>query len=159
MRKILLIVSVAALMVSCGGKSEEGDKFVYKSPAEIQKEKEAAYDPKTNKGIGEIKEVKLTTPLDQNMVKRGKEISEMKCTSCHSLGENRIVGPGWKGITSRRTPEWIMNMITNVDVMLEKDLAAQKLLEECLVRMPNQGLSVGDARDVLEFMRHLDQEK
>jgi hypothetical protein len=45
-----------------------------------------------------------------------------------------------------------MNMITNVEVMLEKDPEARLLLEECLTRMPNQNLSIGDSRDVLEFM-------
>ena len=49
-------------------------------------------------------------------------------------------------------------MITNVDVMLEKDPVAQKLLEECLTRMPNQAVSVGDARAILEFMRKNDME-
>jgi hypothetical protein len=75
------------------------------------------------------------------------------------LNDQRVVGPGWENITNIRRPEWIMNMITNVDVMLAEDPTAQKLLEECLVRMPNQGLSVGDARDVLEFMRKNDMEK
>jgi hypothetical protein len=28
-------------------------------------------------------------------------------------------------VTDRRTPEWIMNWITNTKVMLDKDLAAQ----------------------------------
>jgi hypothetical protein len=36
--------------------------------------------------------------------------------------------------------------------MLEEDPAARALLEECLVRMPNQNLTFDDARDVLEFM-------
>ena len=52
-----------------------------------------------------------------------------------------------------------MNMITNVDVMLAQDPEAQKLLELCLVRMPNQNVSIGDARDILEFMRENDGEK
>ena len=50
-------------------------------------------------------------------------------------------------------------MITNVDVMLAQDPEAQKLLELCLVRMPNQNVSIGDARDILEFMRENDGEK
>jgi hypothetical protein len=29
-----------------------------------------------------------------------------------------------------------MNMATNVDMMLETDAEAQKLLEQCMVRMP-----------------------
>jgi len=48
-----------------------------------------------------------------------------------------------------------MNMIMNIDVMLESDPEAQKLLEECLVRMPNQNLSKDESREVLEFMRTL----
>lgn len=108
------------------------------------------------KGIGEIKHVELKTPVDQDMVKRGEGIYDMKCAACHKLDETKVVGPGWKGVTERRKPEWIMNFITNVDIMLDQDPAAQKMLEECLTRMPNQNLSVGDARDVLEFMRKND---
>ena len=52
-----------------------------------------------------------------------------------------------------------MNMITNVDVMLEQDPEAQRLLEECLVRMPNQNLTTEDARKILEFQRNNDGEK
>ena len=64
-----------------------------------------------------------------------------------------------KVLQKKRKPEWIINMITNVDMMLEKDPEAQKLLEECLVRMPNQNLTFDDARKVLEFMRSNDGEK
>ena len=52
-----------------------------------------------------------------------------------------------------------MNMVTNVDMMLETDPEAQRLLEECLVRMPNQNLTKDESRRVLEFMRHNDGEK
>ena len=111
------------------------------------------------KGIGPVKEVTLKTPLEADRIPRGLAIYEMKCQACHKLDDQRVVGPGWKGITQRREPEWIMNMITNVDVMLDKDPEAQKLLELCLMRMPNQNVSIGDARDILEFMRQNDGEK
>jgi hypothetical protein len=68
----------------------------------------------------------------------------------------KLVGPGWKGVTLRRKPVWVMNMITNVEMMLEKDSEAQKLLELCMVRMPNQNITVTDARSILEYMRHND---
>lgn len=111
------------------------------------------------RGLGQIKEVTLDTPLEQERISRGKAIYDMKCSACHKLTDQRIVGPGWKDVTKRRKPEWIMNMITNVDVMLDQDAEAQKLLELCLVRMPNQNISIGDARDILEFMRQNDGEK
>jgi cytochrome c551/c552 len=76
----------------------------------------------------------------------------MKCAACHKLTDQRVVGPGWKGLTEKRKPEWIMNMTTDVEAMLEEDETARELLKECLVRMPNQNLTVADARDVLEFI-------
>lgn len=111
------------------------------------------------KGIGPVQHVTLHTPLEQERIVRGEAIYEMKCQACHRLDETRIVGPGWAGVTKRRTPEWIMNMITNVDIMLDQDPEAQKLLELCLTRMPNQNVSIGDARDLLEFMRANDGEQ
>ena len=93
--------------------------------------------------------------VDNAMAEKGKTTYDVKCQACHSTGENRVVGPGWKGITTRREPAWIMNMILNVDVMLTDDPEAQKLLEQCLVRMPNQNLSKDEGREVLEFMRTL----
>ena len=115
-----------------------------------------ATDAGSPKGIGKHQNIELTHPLDEKMVADGKSVYEVKCASCHKLTDEKVVGPGWKGVTDRRTPEWIMNFVTNVDEMIEKDPAAQKMLEECLVRMPNQNLSDQDARATLEFMRKND---
>lgn len=111
------------------------------------------------KGVGLIKNVPLQSPIEQDRVGRGKAIYEMKCQACHRLDAQRVVGPGWQEVSKRRKPEWIMNMILNVEVMLDKDPEAQKLLELCLTRMPNQNVSIGDARDLLEYMRANDGEK
>lgn len=149
---------MSLLFASCGGKN---------TPAANGEAPKGMLGPKTEnekmiadgRGIGEVKSVTLNTPLEQERVKRGQDIYDMKCSACHKLTDERFVGPGWKGVTSRRKPEWIMNMVTNVDVMLERDAEAQKLLELCLTRMPNQNVSIGDARDILEFMRSNDGEK
>jgi cytochrome c551/c552 len=104
-------------------------------------------------------DITVTNPLNAEWVTGGKNIYELKCQSCHRLTVDKLVGPGWKDVTKRRKPVWIMNMATNVDMMLESDAEAQKLLEQCMVRMPNQNLSKEDARKVLEFMRSNDGEK
>src|SRR5690349_4349764 len=95
----------------------------------------------SGKGIGKYTNVELTHPLDQAMVGKGKAIFDSKCSACHKLTDEKLVGPGWKGVTDRRQPEWIMNFVTNTSVMLDKDLAAQKELVTCVVRMPDQSLS------------------
>jgi cytochrome c2 len=104
-------------------------------------------------------DVHLTNPLNAQWVADGKSIYDVKCQACHKLTNEKLVGPGWKGVTQRRKPEWILNFVTNVETMLETDQQAQKLLEECLVRMPNQNLNIEEARKVLEFQRSNDGEK
>ncbi len=154
MKKLLSIAFIVTLFASCAPDRPAGGEGSSRGL-------ENAVSANTNegKGIGEVKNVTLNTPLDQERVARGKAIFEMKCSACHKLTDQRVVGPGWAGLTKLRKPEWIMNMITNVDVMLDQDPEAQKLLELCLVRMPNQNVSIGDARDILEFMRHNDGEE
>ena len=149
---ILLLLFVLA---ACGG-GDSTDSSATAAPAGQTPEEKMLAE---GKGIGEVKFVELKTPLEAERVSRGKAIYDMKCGACHKLDDKRVVGPGWKDLTKRRKPEWIMNMVTNVDVMLEKDEEAQKLLQLCLTRMPNQNVSLGDARDVLEFMRSNDGEK
>jgi mono/diheme cytochrome c family protein len=91
-------------------------------------------------------------------VTEGKRIYDLKCSACHRLTNEKLVGPGWSGVSKTRKPDWIINMITNVDMMLSSDPEAQKLLEQCLVRMPNQNVSREQARSILEFMRKNDGE-
>ncbi|WP_297336132.1 c-type cytochrome [Algoriphagus sp.] len=141
------------LMTACAG-GESQNTASSTQPEEATQQVKA--DPK---GIGEIKNVDLDESIDENLVSTGKAIVDMKCTACHQLNDKRLVGPGFQGVTNRRRPEWIMNMITNVDVMLDEDPVAQELLAECLTRMPNQNISVGDARGILEFLRKNDLEK
>ncbi len=141
------------LLTSCGGGSGEGEST---ATTETAPQEEVQADPK---GIGEFKSVDLGEGIDETLASSGKAIFDMKCAACHQLNDKRLVGPGFQGVTSRRKPEWIMNMITNVDVMLDQDPTAQALLEECLTRMPNQNITAEDARGVLEFMRKNDLEK
>jgi mono/diheme cytochrome c family protein len=109
-----------------------------------------------DQGIGNYKNVTLTHPLNEEMVGKGKNIYEVKCLACHKTTEEKVVGPGWKGVTDRRTPEYILNFVTNTDEMLDKDPNAKALLSVCMVRMPNQHLTDNEARSVLEFMRKND---
>ena len=148
--KGLTVVALTALMVACGGTAtSDTNSSTSTTPAPAAPE---ATEPLAQ--LITADEVEMG-PIDQGKVAKGKEIYDVKCQACHSLGTNRVVGPGWEGVVEQRKPEWIMNMIVHTDAMLESDEEAQKLLEECLVRMPNQNLTTDDARNVLEFMRTL----
>jgi mono/diheme cytochrome c family protein len=155
MKQLISILIISALFASCAPDKPAGNQ----GASGPHSDNPVASNTDPTKGIGEVKNVTLNTPLEQERIGRGKAIYEMKCQACHKLNDQRVVGPGWAGITTKRKPEWIMNMITNVDVMLDQDPEARKLLELCLMRMPNQNVSIGDARDILEFMRQNDGEK
>ena len=141
------------LLVSCGNEGVKKDE----KPVDIQ---ELSKDQPETHGT-EVKEgeIAFTNPLNAEWVTAGKGMYELKCQSCHRLTEEKLVGPGWKGVTKKRQPLWIMNMITNVEMMLETDPEAQKLLELCLVRMPNQNITKEESRKLIEFMRSNDGDK
>lgn len=155
MNKLLFAFAVI-LFVSCGkDKSNPEENFSPSSSSEASTEAEApSYDPK--RGEGKFTNVEIGESLDVAMATRGENVSGVKCASCHKMTDEKLVGPGWKGVTERRTPEWIMNFITNPDPMIDKDPELQAQLEICLVRMPNQSLSDDEARDIFEYMRKND---
>ena len=151
---VLALVGLTAFAMACGGgESTSSTTPPAAAPAGVETPATAA--PSTAvAGLITADDIKLG-PIDKGMAAKGKDIYDVKCQACHSLGTNRVVGPGWQGVVEQRKPEWIMNMILHTDAMLESDEHAQALLEECLVRMPNQNLDKDDARNVLEFMRTL----
>jgi len=148
-----------ALVTSCNSNQDNNTATSSDTATEQTATDQTAENVDPTKGVGPHTNVDLTHPLDAKMIEMGHSIYDLKCSSCHKLTDERLVGPGWKGVTDRRTPEWIMNFVTNTEEMLKKDTAAQNMLEVCLVKMPNQNLTESDARSVLEFMRKNDNKK
>ncbi len=144
-------------MAACGGQQtgdEPAEKRLLQNESAMNDEGNPSYDP--NRGEGKFTDVEVGEKLDVAMAASGEKISGVKCVSCHKMTDERLVGPGWKGVTQRRTPAWLMNFITNPDPMIDKDPELQAQLELCLVRMPNQNLADQEAREILEYMRKVD---
>lgn len=159
MKQLFILSATVFLLASCGGNqaktTENQNEQTPRSMVESNTGTDAAtYDP--NRGEGKFTTVELSPTLDVAKADAGDKIQGVKCAACHKLTDEKLVGPGWKGVTERRRPEWIMNFITNPDPMIDKDPAVQAQYELCLVRMPNQGLTDDDARNILEFMRKND---
>lgn len=156
MKKLIVISFIASttfFAFSCGEANTNSG-----TPVEPKKENtNPSYDP--HRGEGKFTKVDVGATVDASMADNGNKVYGVKCQGCHKLTDEKLVGPGWKGVTSRHASEWIMNFITNTDEMLNKDPKAQAQLEICLVRMPNQNLADADARALLEFMRKNDGAK
>ena len=106
-------------------------------------------------GIGPVTEPVTLGAVDHEMAEAGEELFEQKCSACHKLKE-KYVGPALGGVTERRSPAFIMNMILNPQGMVERHPVAKQLLAEHLTFMPNQGLSRDQARQVVEYLRNPD---
>ena len=108
-------------------------------------------------GIGPVESVTLDTEIDQALAKTGKSLFEIKCIACHNF-EHRMIGPALNGITEKRNPAWIINMIINPQEMTKKDPIAKSLLAEYNTQMVNMNVNEKDARAILEYFRLMDSE-
>lgn len=106
------------------------------------------------KGIGPIEHVELGE-IDEELAEEGEDVFETFCTSCHKFGE-RYVGPDLAGVTLRRSPEWIMNMILNPEEMVFSDDTAYELLAEYMTQMPPMPVTQEQTRAILEYFRAID---
>lgn len=154
------------LVLSCGGKEEKK-----KDGFQVERQKSTTEEPvmssETNtlkpseridlesKGVGPITSLTLNDEIDQALATEGKKVYDQMCLACHRVGK-KFIGPAPNGLLERRTPEWIMNMILNPEVMVKEDpLARELLIEFNGSPMANQGLTEEQARAVLEYFRTL----
>ena len=141
------------LLFSCS--SGDSDKNATESTEQtgLAHQQEQAPVEDDGKGIGPVSSIELSADIDDALAAEGKTIFEGKCSACHQLTDQKIVGPGLLGVTEKRKPEWIMNMVINPEEMTKKDPTAKKLLAEHLTQMTNQNINEQDARAILEFLR------
>ena len=154
MKKICTFGVLGLFLYACSSQSNDKQEKTRSFAEKPTTSTSSDYDP--NRGLGKFESIELGEQLDPSLAKTGETVANLKCASCHKDSEERLVGPGWAGVTSKHKPEWIMNFITNPDPMIDQDPELQTQLEICMVRMPNQNLSDEDARAILEFMRQND---
>lgn len=113
----------------------------------------AAKEEGPSKGVGPISHVAIGD-LDPVLAAKGEKAFSGTCAACHKM-DQRYVGPALAGVTKRRTPEWIMNMIVNPTGMTQQDPTAKALLAEYMTQM-SVSATEEDARAILEYFRKLD---
>jgi mono/diheme cytochrome c family protein len=170
MKSLIKISSIIILgfLLACGGNGDKKDDSKIKISSQSKPEEKtesakqttsttSAEEDLANLGIGPITTVNIGDEIDETMANRGKEVYNNLCTACHKM-DKKFVGPSMSGVTERRSPEWIMNMILNPEEMIKKDPIAKRLLiENNMAVMANQNVSEEDARAILEYFRSNDQ--
>ena len=134
---------IIIFLVSCVGDPKTSE-LVMETIEEI--------DPMKDKGVGPIIAVDITGAINQSMADQGEVIFNSICSACHKL-DQKFIGPALIGVTKRRTPEWIMNMIMNPEQMVKKNAQARRLRMEYASPMVNQGLTEAETRSILEYFR------
>lgn len=170
MKLILKLGLALALIISftaCGNSEKDEKENIrlddYSSQSgEKQTETKAATadsgDDLSNKGIGPIKSLDLPESIDSEMADRGASLFKNMCSACHKM-DKKFVGPAIAGVTERRSPEWIMNMILNPEQMIKEDPIAKRLMiESNMAIMADQGLEEDEARAIVEYFRQYDTE-
>ncbi len=145
---VTAVLALAFVFSNCGS----SDKPAEQAPAT------PAAPADNGEGIGNFAGKEIA-PFDAGLAEKGKTLFEAKCSACHKITGDKVVGPGLKGVTERRKPQWILNMITNPVEMTQKDPAAQALLAEHLTQMTNQNVAEDEALSILNYLRQNDGAK
>ena len=141
----LLILGVLLGIAGCGGGQKTGDTTASPSTAATS----SPYDmgPRA-----------FEAPINDALATQGEGLFKTKtCSTCHGFGV-RITGPDLKGVTHRRTAQWMQQQIQHPDVMTKQDPISRQLLGTYAVQMPNLNIVDDDARALIEFLKKKDKE-
>jgi len=148
-KKTGMLLIATLILMNCGG----GENEAVKEAATPKLCPEGLTQEQIKHGIGPIGALTLG-PQDDVLAAKGAEVFELKCVACHKINE-RLVGPPLAGVTTKRSPAFIMNMILNPDEMVKKHPEVKAMLAEFYVPMTFQNVTEDDARAILEYLRTL----
>ena len=154
---LFVLVLVGSLLLSACGDNTAQDPANFSNTKKVENTS-GLTDFELENGIGPIKQKIDLGPIDPALVKKGQEIFDTKCASCHKLDE-KYVGPAQRDVFKRRSPEYILNFMLNPEENYKKQPEEKKLLGEYLTQMPNQNLTIDEAKAMLDFFRKVVDEK
>jgi mono/diheme cytochrome c family protein len=87
----------------------------------------------------------------------GQTLFGTKCYSCHNIGSGDKTGPDLKGVTSRRTKDWVYQFVNGPAAINAKgDPVAKQLFSKFGgVVMPDQGLTPAQIDSILMMIEEL----
>jgi mono/diheme cytochrome c family protein len=97
--------------------------------------------------------VSAATPAAAQDPDAGRRIFQQTCAACHTIGGGRLVGPDLKGVTERRSDEWLVRFITDPEQMRKDDPVAIANLKAFGVPMPRLGLTSEQVGAVVAYFK------
>jgi len=92
---------------------------------------------------------------DNNLADAGKKLFKANCAACHSVGSNKVVGPGLEGINDKYSREWLGKWIANSpELIASGDADAIAIFEEYANSpMPPQPVTAEDIDAILAYIQ------
>ncbi len=100
---------------------------------------------------------KVATPMSE-AAKRGEvAFNEGGCGGCHVIGKVSS-GPDLTGVLQRHEngEQWVYNFIKNPEKMYD-DPYVKSMIDYFNLRMPNQGMSDQEVKDIIEYFKWIDE--
>lgn len=87
----------------------------------------------------------------------GEELFKSHCSSCHSVGKGRVVGPDLSGVYNKRNDEWLHSFIHSSQKMVQSgDKDAVAIFNEFKIPMPDQALSDQQISSIIDYIKQTD---
>lgn len=84
----------------------------------------------------------------------GKALFNRNCTTCHTIGGGRKVGPDLKGVTQKRSSDWIIKFVkSSKDFIASGDPDAVAIFNEFgKIPMPSHSLTSAEIMAIMNFI-------
>ncbi len=152
-KTVLVTIATLVLGVAACENARNNSSWSTEGPVAVSGELVPGAHP--SRGVGPVSYVDVAS-LDPSRASEGEQLFKTRCSACHKI-EDRYIGPALSGVTKRRQPEWIMNMILKPELMLKQDPVAMELLSTYLTPMANQNMTQREAESVLIYFREHDR--
>ena len=85
----------------------------------------------------------------------GEAIFKQNCAACHSVGNGKLVGPDLKGVTEKRSSEWLVKWITSSQSLINSGDADAKAVfaENNNLVMPDATVSEAEIKSIIEYLK------
>ena len=120
--------------------------------SETASQDEASSENETEEKLEETEESTATAAGGD--IKNGEKLFKSYCASCHSAGNNKLVGPGLAGVSEKYDREWLYKWIKNSTGLIESgDAQAIAVYEDYnKVMMPAQPVNNSEIDDILAYV-------
>jgi len=85
----------------------------------------------------------------------GEKIFKTNCAACHNLSDQKLVGPGLKGISEKHSEEWLISWIKNSQELIASgDSAANAIFNE-FNKMPMQSFPQFSNEEIVDLINYM----